>query len=74
MSQATSDALDAAVRAHVEDETGGDIVVGWALTAGIVMNDMQGKTAWITTRDLARYEVRGLLGDGMVLIDQVGKG
>lgn len=73
MSAATGDALDAAVRAHIQDETGGDVVVGWALSAGIVESDLDGKTAWLTTRGLARYEVRGLLAESVVLVDGIGK-
>lgn len=74
MSTQTADALDAAVRAHVESETGGDLVVGWALAAGIVENDLGGKTSWLSTRGLARYEARGLLAESVVLLDDIGKG
>ncbi|QYC54339.1 hypothetical protein SEA_PICKLES13_3 [Microbacterium phage Pickles13] len=73
MSAATSDALDAAVRAHIHDETGGDVVVGWALTAGIVESTLDGKTSWLTTRGLARYEVRGLLNEAVILVDGIGR-
>lgn len=69
MSAATRDTLSAAVEAHVADETGGDIVVGWALVAGIVEHGVDSKTAWLSTSRTARYEARGLLGEGLVLLD-----
>lgn len=72
MSLATRDALSAAVEAHVADETNGDVVVGWVLCAGLVEHDQDSKTAWLSTSRLARYEARGLLAEGTVLIDEKG--
>lgn len=68
MSQQTSEALDAAVRAHIADETGGDVVVGWALQAGIVEHDRDSRTSWLSTRGLADYEIKGLLTEARELL------
>lgn len=68
MSVETSEALDAAVRAHIASETGGDAVVGWALVAGIIEHEIDSKTSFLSTRGLARYEAKGLLHDGIDLL------
>ena len=68
MSAETSDALDAAIRAHIASETGGDVVVGWAMCAGVVENTIESKTSWISTRGLAQYEAKGLLTESLELL------
>lgn len=64
MSAATRDALDAAIRAHVADETSGDLVTGWALVASIVEHDIESRTTFLSTSDLAVFEIRGMLAEG----------
>lgn len=71
---ATGDALDAAIREHVRSSTDGDVVVGWVLVAGIVESDLDGKTSWLSTRNLSKYEARGLLVEGDEMIRDMGKG
>ena len=68
MSAATSDALDAAIREHVRDETGGDVVAGWVMCAGIVEHATDSKTSWLSSRDLAGYEAKGLMAEGIELL------
>lgn len=70
MSAATQQRLDAAIQEHVADETGGDLVLVWALSAGIVDQGTGAKTTWLSTSHAARYEVRGLLGDALVMLDR----
>ncbi|QZD98119.1 hypothetical protein SEA_BLETT_3 [Microbacterium phage Blett] len=69
----TGDALDAAVREHVRANTDGDHVVGWMLVAGVVDADLGGKTTWLTTRDLSKYECRGLLTEADEMVVGIGK-
>lgn len=69
----TGDALDAAIREHVRENTDGDVVVGWMLIAGVVQNDLEGKTSWLSTRDLSKYECRGLLVEADEMIVGIGK-
>lgn len=68
MSRETSDALDAAIREHVREETGGDIVAGWVMCAGIVEHATDSKTSWLSTRGLAGYEAKGLMSEGVELL------
>lgn len=68
MSAATADALDAAIREHVRDETGGDVVAGWVMCAGIVEHATDSKTSWLSSRGLASYEAKGVMAEGIELL------
>lgn len=72
MSKQTQEALAAALQEHIADETGGDLVIAHVITCGIVDQAIGYKTTYVSMSEgLARYEWRGLLGDGLRVLDQI---
>lgn len=74
MSTETHERMTAAIQEHIADETGGDKVVGFALVAGIIEAQYDSKTSFLSTSPLARYEVRGLLHEGLAVLDAPPQG
>ncbi|MEO2134617.1 hypothetical protein [Microbacterium sp.] len=71
MSTATRDAITEAIRAHAEDEWGGDLIIDWVVTAATIDTDGDYGHGTIYSRDPApSYVIRGLLGEALAHIDK----
>lgn len=71
MSEQTRNAIDAALKAHAEDEWEGDLIVDWVVSAATIDSDGEYAHGTIYSRDPApRYVIRGLLGEALAKLDK----
>jgi hypothetical protein len=63
VSEQTKQAIDDAIQAHVEDEKGGgDLVIGWVLTAALALHDDDGANGyWYLNSGHPIHHTLGLL-------------
>lgn len=70
MSEQTRQAIDAAIRAHSDDEWEGDLPVDWVIVAGLIAPDGTHTLAIDASREnIPHYVTVGLLTEGMRLSD-----